>query len=681
VRVETAPELDGRLDDAVWEQAEVITELFQTEPGEGIPGSERTEIRIVRTDRALYFGARMYDRDPDDLTRNQMLRDTSLRTDDRLTLIVDTFHDHRNGYMLSSNPNAARWDALIENGSFDGDWDGIWNAKARVDAQGWTLEIELPFNTVSFRPDGDTWGLNFLRGIRGQKELLRWADPVRNRSFINLSRAGVLEGMRGAQQGIGLDIVPFVTGSHFDEGLGPRNYTKAEGGFDLFYKITSGLTASLTVNSDFGETDVDSRQVNLTRFSLFFPEKREFFLQDRGIFDFGGLAVNARPFFSRRIGLDSDGEPTDIRAGAKLTGRIGPLNVGLLDAQIEGHKGVSPKNLAVGRVALNVLEESTLGIIATRGDPRSEDDNYVLGADFNYRNSRFLGNRVLTGRGWFLKSHTTGLHHEQAAFGVGLNYPNDIVNWSLAASEIQRHYDPALGFVNRSGVRSYSGSYRYRVRPETRIRTWDTSVSGALVTDTSNEIESGSVTVTALSLQSELEDTLSVSYSHTFERVVEPFEISSGITIPSSSNHWDRGSLSLAASQSRALAPALTVSYGGFFTGQRLRVAPSVTWRPSRHVLVGFEYDHNEVWLPEGGFRTQIARFRFNLFFTADISWNTFAQYDNVSDEIGIQSRLRWIVVPGREFFVVLNQGLDTSDGIRRGETRPVVKLTWLFRF
>jgi hypothetical protein len=682
VRVDEGPEIDGQLDDPVWERAAVIDRLIQAEPQQGAPISERTEIRVLSDLDNLYFGIRSYDRQPERIIAQKMLRDDSLLSEDRIAIALDTFHDRRNGYLFEVNALGSMLDALIENGEFDGNWDGIWYAKARIDDEGWILEMAIPYKTVSFAPDGDTWGMNILRVIRRHDERARWADPYPQKSFLNMKDAGTLEGMRGIRQGLGLDVVPGAALRHVDDPAEDRSFTTLEPSLDAFYKLLPSITAALTVNTDFAETAVDERRLNLTRFDLFFPEKRDFFLQDAGIFEFGGLQDNGRPFFSRRIGLDEEGEPYDILVGGKVTGRANRLNIGVLDTYVEEHDGVDAQNLFVSRFSANVLGESQVGVIATSGDPLSNEDNHLAGGDFFYRNSNVRDNQVLIGRLWYQRSFTPGLDGQENAFGGLLEYPNDIVRWRLGFSEIQENFFPALGFVNRTDIRQYEANFRYRIRREGFLRTIDTKVWSSLVTDTDNDVESASVTYDFLELKSERDDEIELFWRFGYEQLDEDFEIHPDVVIPPGRYQWHRGGIEAEVGETRPLSGRVGVAYGGFFDGTRLRVEALLRWRPSAHLLFSAEYIQNEVDVTDEHFHTRIARVRMNVNFTPDLSWNTFAQYDNLTDTIGINSRVRWIVTPGSELFLVFNQDLLANDwDITRGRTEPVAKLVWTFRF
>ncbi|MHC4220183.1 MAG: carbohydrate binding family 9 domain-containing protein, partial [Planctomycetota bacterium] len=364
VRTETPPTIDGVLDEPMWGQAAVIDNLTQVEPLEGVAPTRQTEIRILFDDQLIYFGVRCFDPEPDRIVARQLGRDGSLDSDDRVELVIDPIFDRRSGFFFATNPVSARLDGLVVNNrQIDIEWDGIWYAKSSIDDQGWVAEFAIPFQTISFNPKTTRWGFNLERVVRRDREVSRWSGPSRNLEIQSVANAGVLEGIRDITQGLGLDVKPYAKGT-YEHGPTSDDFS-VTGGADLFYKLTPAITLTLTFNTDFAETEVDERQVNLTRFPLFFPEKRDFFLQDAGIFRFGGIRRNPLPYQSRRIGLDENGLPVRILAGAKVTGRQSGWNLGFLTTYMDNTPTVDHKLLSVARVSRDVLDESAVGFIAT----------------------------------------------------------------------------------------------------------------------------------------------------------------------------------------------------------------------------------------------------------------------------------------------------------------------------
>jgi hypothetical protein len=367
------PTIDGVVDDAEWQDAATIEDFHQLLPVEFAPPAERTTVKVMYDSDALYVGALLFNQDPGRISARVLKQGDALLADDRFSVVVDTFHDRRNGYLFMVNPNGVRRQGLFQNTTnLNFDWKGIWQTRARRTDFGWSAELRIPLKTVAFDPATDDWGINFEREIPGRNTSSGWSS--RN-SQVNPGSAGVVRGLSGLSQGLGLDVVTSANGSRRKRSEDPDDEWSVEPSLDVFYRPTPTLTAALTVNTDFSATDVDDREVNLTRFSLFFPERRGFFLEGADFFEFARLDAsndedsaipdssrqNGRPYFSRQIGLAADGTPVDIIAGAKLTGRVGRWNVGLLDVQQDDYGEVESQNLLVARGAANVLEESSVG--------------------------------------------------------------------------------------------------------------------------------------------------------------------------------------------------------------------------------------------------------------------------------------------------------------------------------
>lgn len=683
-RTDTPPVIDGVLDDEAWSTATVLRGFRQVEPVEDGEPSEETEIRLLYDDDHLYVGVRCFDREPDRIVATQMRRDGALSSDDLVGFVVDTFFDRRNGYYFEMNAAGARGDALVEdNNRFRMDWDGIWYGKSSIDELGWMAEFSIPFKTLSFNPNTTRWSFNVNRYIRRRNESIRWASPSQNIGLSSVADAGVLEGITDIRQGLGLDIKPYsvmtLKRDHDEDADG----IDLDGGMDVFYKFTPSLTLALTFNTDFAETEVDERRVNLTRFPLFFPEKRDFFLQDAGIFSFGGINNNPLPFHSRRIGLGPNGEPVDILAGAKLTGRVGGVNLGLLDVQMKSDNDLGDKNLLVGRASVNVLEESTVGAIFTNGDPRTTGDNSIAGVDFNYRDSTFNGDRTLDGHLWALASDSSGADGIQSSWGFKLGYPNDRVNWGIGFSQIDDQFRAALGFVPRPGIREYFGDWRYRWRPNSKlIRSIDSGVRAYVITDLDDDTESETWTWELLDITTHDGDRLSVDYRRQREVLSSDFQIHDGITILAGDYRFDRYSVGLNTSRGRPVSVGVGHAGGEFYTGRRDDCSLDLEWRVSPRLFLGGEYSINHVDLDEGSFTSRIIRGRVNVYFTPDLSWMNYIQYDNFSETVGLNSRVRWIVTPGSEIYFVLNQSVDRDEGsFRVMRTELTTKVGWTFRF
>jgi len=554
-------------------------------------------------------------------------------------------------------------------------WKGIWRTASTNDGAGWTTEIEIPFKTIAFDPGNDEWGINFRRTVGRNNEDIGW---VSRNATQNPSVVGAMDGLSGMNQGIGLDVVPSISLTHersFDPAADDSN---SEPSLDMFYRVTPSLNAALTINTDFSATEVDDRQVDLSRFSLFFPEKRAFFLQDSDIFEFGRLGAgdfraanisrptleNGRPFFSRRLGLSSSGEPVGIDYGGRLSGRIGSWNVGALALRQEAYETVEATDVFVGRAVLNVLSESNVGIILTDGDPRSNLDNSVLGVDFRYLNSRLPGGGVVEAEAWYQQSETEGVSGDDAAFGARIRAPNN-AGWrgGIGLKEIQENFRPAVGFVNRSNIRdsTLEAGYTWRMqRPF--IRSVFMGTDAQRIDHIDGGLQSQSISLRPIDVESNRRDRFRLEYIASTEVLEQPFEISEGVVLPIGRYDFDDFGFTLTTGGQRLFSGELTYRQGDFYSGKKEQTAASLTWVPSPHFRMTVGYDLNDVRLPEGDFEVRLATFKADVIFSSKLSWVNLIQYDNVSETAGIDSRLHWIPEAGREMFIVLNHSLEDYD-------------------
>jgi hypothetical protein len=695
VRAETPPVIDGHLDEEVWSRAAVIRDLRQVEPVQGAAPSEDTLVRILYDEEALYLGIRSFDRDPGAMIRTALGRDSNQRGDARILIMLDPFQERRTGYMFSINPNGSLFDGLVEEGQgFRQEWDAIWFGESSIDEEGWIAEVAIPHKSLNFDPTKTSWGFNIERWIQRRNEAARWSSVDQNVFVFDPAHYGDLDGLEGLEQGVGLDVVPGVALRHTRDNERDRVFDELVPSGDVFYKFTPSLTGSLTVNTDFSDAPPDRREVNLTRFSLFFPEQRDFFLQDSGLFSFGGLDVsgfpfftlgqtlNGKPFFSRRIGLSEEG-PIDLRAGGKVTGRIGRLNLGLLSTRLAHFEDIDAKWLSVGRLSLNLLEESSIGLIGTYGNPLENEDNHLAGADFNYRTSEAFGDQVVEAKLWVEQSSSPHVDDREAAIGAVLGYPNDKWSGKLAFLEIQENFDPALGFANRTNIRNYVAHGRYRIRPEgSYLRTIDFGIGTDVVTNVENQVET-SLLMIPVALNNQIGDHLRLEAKFWREVLDEDFEISEGVIIPPGDYRFDRIRLRFDSALARPIEAGFDVQYGEFYGGRRTDVEVWLRWKPNPSAFLGIEFEQNAVRLPQGNFTTRIARLSANLTFSSRVTWTNLIQWDSVSDLISWNSRLRWIVEPGRELIFLIEPEFLEEDDLHLTATRSraVAKVFWTFRY
>jgi hypothetical protein len=674
--VEEPPVIDAILDDDAWAFATVVTDLHQVDPEEFAPPSEDSQILFVYTKDALYVAARFYDSEPDKIGALILKQGDWSWGEDSFSVMIDPLNQGRSGYLFDLSPNGVRSQALYENVTNENwNWRGIWHGEARIDEKGWIAEIEIPFKTLSFDPSIDTWGVNFGRYIGRKKEQIGWVSKNRT---SNPSSFGEVTGMSGAEKGIGLDVIPSVRmrqSKHFEANTSANTFEPA---IDVFYKLTPSLTASLTVNTDFSGSGVDERQINLTRFGLFFPERRTFFLQDTDIFEFGRIGgedneeettlpwverESGRPFFSRRIGLSESGETIDIDYGGKLTGRVGGWEIGVLGIRQEAlrdeNQTVHASDLFVARLSRNVLGESSIGAIFTSGDPDSNADNTVAGIDFRYLNTQLANGSTIEGAVWYQQSDSEGVDDDDSAFGVSLSMPNsEGFRAGFAYKELEENFYPALGFVNRVDVSDL------------------TALEG--------QLQSQVVTLRPFEIDNNYGDSVALHYQRFDEFVDAPFDVSTDVTILEGSYSFDQYCLKVSSGEHRALSADAYYCSGDFFDGSILAPGIDFKWRPSPHFAMVVGYHMSDIELPQGSFTTRLYSLRADIVFTNTLYWENLLQYDNVTYTLGLNSILRWIPRAGREAILVINREFAdyTRDRTFTSVTGDITfKLSYTFRF
>ena len=692
VKTTTPPIIDGVMDE-VWNDAVLVEDLHQLEPIEYAVPSEKTVIKVLYDEDFLYVSGMMYYSDPSMVVSNKMIQGANLRDDDKLRVYINPFNDGRNGYLFQTNANGVRSEAIIEDvRNMNFDWTGIWYSSAKLTDYGWFCELAIPLKTISFDPNSDSWGMSFLRTIGVKSEDIVWTSY--NRS-INPSNFGTAVGFSGLQQGIGLDVIPSVSATHSKLYNPNSSETDFEPSMDVFYKFTPNLTGALTFNSDFSGTDVDDRQVQLTRFSLFVPEQRKFFLQEADIFEFGGLESNGKPFFSRRIGIGPGNQQLDIDAGGKLTGRVGRWNVGALVVQQSGNEEfevdqddiINDSDLFVGRVSANILGQSTIGAIATYGNPSSDEDNSVIGADFNYLNTRSFDNITIEGKLWYQQSDTEGLEGDDHAWGAKIVSPNSVgFKGKLEYNEIAKNFSPALGFVNRKNIKQSEVIFAHVTRFDSGswLRSMENFSKYERITDFAGNVESEVVEIKLGEVENQSGDSATLlTYTDNREVLTEPFEISDGVIIPIGDYSFNRYEIEVATGGQRQLIASMSFEGGDFYSGKRDTFEVQLDWQPSKHFTAVLQYEYNDIELPQGSFDTTLFQLRTDIAFNAEWAWITTAQFDNQSDVFGLNSRLQWVPKAGQEVYLIYNGGWldETETGFDKIGESATMKIGYTFRF
>ena len=679
VRATTRPHLDGVLDDAVWQDAIPFGELFQSERRVGEPASERTEIRVLYDADNIYFGIRSYDSAPDQIVARNMIREGPLQSDDSITILLDPLHDHRTAYLFGTNPNGMRSDANLlgsRQSDVNRDWDGVWNVVARRDGEGWTAEFEIPLTTVRFHDqEVQTWGLAIERRIARKNERSYWPFIPNNSTFYRPPQAGHLTGLRSVRPGANLRLKPYVAlGAGRDFAAG-RSDRVRDTGIDVRYWPTPTLTAELTVNTDFAQTEVDDVQINLTRFPLYYPEKRQFFLEGGRIFELGGTG-EARIFYSRRIGLSADRQPIPVTVGGRLTGKVGRYYVGALAIRSAEDAATPAMDSFAVRATRDVFERSQIGGIVTERRTATGEVNRVIGVDA----SLYRGN-ALSFQTFAAKVFDQRFASGTAAARASLGWNTDLLGLNFSFLDLQDNFRPELGFVPRPGMFCYVPALRFSPRPKVKwIRktyveptfAYHATQAGVLWTRTRG-----------LSFRLELEngDNLTVAHGDNYERLFKPFAVRPDQSIPAGSYSFGTHGFAFETFSGRRLQGSVAFDRGTFYDGTRANVDARAVVRFNKHLSLAPGLTRTEVALPRGRFTTTIYSTRTTYTVTPNLSLSSLAQWDSDSRRIVTNVRVNYIPKPGADFYVVYTEADQVLGRLVPQNRSLIAKLNYILDF
>ena len=699
--------LDGALDEADWRTAPPIGDLVQRQPRPGTAPSERTIVTLLRDDANLYIGILADDSEPGRVLGSQMARDGGLGADDRIEILLDTFRDQRNAFYFATNPAGTLLDGLaFANGELNSEWDAIWDVRTRRTADGWSAEFAIPFKSLSFPADARAWGFNVARTIQRKLEEARWSGARLETRFLQVSEAGEIGNIGAATQGLGLDVRPFLAGSQLHLGRTGGNDFNGRPGVDIFYNVTSSLKLSATINTDFGETEVDARTINLTRFSVLFPEKRSFFLEDAGVFAFAstgpepaagipGTGAEVFPFFSRQVGL-LNGQEVPVDAGLKFTGKAGRTDIGVLDVRtgaldIDGREVTGAKNLFVGRLKRNLFEQSYIGAIVTDGNPALPTAGRTVGADLRLATSRFLGgSRNFIVNAYAARSINDDRRGRDWSYGVSAHYPNDRYSAQVIVREIQENFRPAMGFVQRDNVRLVRAAFSFNPRPRNFLnlqQMFHDFYYTQFTNLATGQLESADFYMTLFDWHSNTGDNFHGLFdvNRVYERLFEPFAISPGVVLPVGEYRFTRFRSNLFNTAARRnVSGNLTITWGDYWSGTAEQVTAGVTIKLPPRFTFSLNTNQTFARLPEGHFAARIYTSRIDYTQSPRLAVSNLVQFDNRSRNLGWQGRIRWTMRPGDDLFFVVNQGWIQEPGERvqfRAMDRKIsAKIQYAFR-
>ena len=675
-RTPEPPTLDGVLEDAEWGRATVIDEFVQQEPSEGDPATERTIVHLMYDEHALYVGVEAHDSLPNGVIATEMRRDSrQLLDEDNFQLILDTFHDSRSGYMFVTSPLGAKLEQQIAeegeggyrrssasiNSNVNLDWDGVWDVSARRTDQGWVAEIAIPMVTMRFpEADRQVWGVNFMRNIRRKNEQVFWSPVPKGYDLTRVSRAGTMTGLGGVDRGLDLRITPYVlTGGRQDRDLtatldnnGFRDY-----GLDMKYGIASGLNLDLTLNTDFAQVEVDQQQVNLTRFPLFFPEKRDFFLENAGMFSVKEQGSNriADLFFTRRVGL-TGGQPVPIIGGTRLTGKVNRNNIAVMNIQTQeigrGDDVRLGENFFVARYSRDIFARSKVGGVLINKEA-------IGGANYNRTfavDTSLTPHPFLSFTGFVAKTESPDIASNDMMGHVMMSWLSPSARIYSEYSDIQDNFNAEVGFVPRIGIRRSKLHAQWNPRPgRWGIRSMSPMMNVEYTTDQQNQLLSRRV---HHMIGFQFEDGSNVTFitNKQYERLEVPFEITEDVVIPVGVYRYWQPSVRYRSDPSRRLSANASYAPQGFFGGTRTDWATGFNFRATSRVALQGSFRRSDVVLPGGAFVADLASATFDLALSPEMTLRSLTQYNSTTDSISTSVRFNWIYSPGSDIYIAYDE-------------------------
>jgi hypothetical protein len=698
VRINEPLRLDGQLDEGVYATVRPIDGFIQQVPVEGVLATEPTEVWIFFDGDNLYISARCYDSRADRIAANELRRDNGniLSVNDSISVTLDTFFDQRNAFFFQTNPLGALRDQAVANGTFNINWNTVWDVKTSRSETGYTIEMAIPFKSLRYRSAGpQTWGINIRRVVKSKNEtsfLTRVPASYGGDGVAQMNVAATLVDLETPAQALNLEFKPYAVSSLATDRVAPAPYSNdvtANAGIDVKYGLTRGLTADLTINTDFAQVEEDEQQINLTRFNLFFPEKRDFFLEGQGIFDFGGISgqrasgVNPILFFSRRIGLNA-GQAVPVLAGGRVTGKAGRFDVGALAITTDDKPAADALTTTFSALRLrrNVLRRSSVGMIATGRWPAAAGagNNATAGIDADLR---FFDN--VQANLYLARTSSPQLRGDDASYRGRFNYAGDRYGFEVDRIVVGSNFNPEVGFVRRTdfALNALTARFSPRLRRGRLVRmlTWQADL--AYITDAAGDVLEDRSISGRFGVDFNSSDEVVLIATRQYELLPFDFAISPGVVVPAGGYTYETLNATYNLGQQRKISGRLSASYGSFYEGTRTSLTYTGRIGVSAHVGVEPNISLNWVRLPYGDFNARLVGMRFGVAPTARLGFSALTQFNPSSRSLTSSARMRWEYTPGSEFFIVYSDGRDTaSHGYPGLQNRSVaVKVTRLLRF
>ena len=687
-RIHESINWDGMPDEKVWQEAQHIRNFTQRDLDFGQPVTERTEVAVLYDRNTLYFGIWCYQKDPSKIVSKNMVQDFNYRSDDNFQIIIGPFDDHRTGYLFVINPSGARADIQVYSGE-DGneDWDGVWDVRTRVNEQGWFAELYIPFSTLQFKKDSIlNWAINFERDIVSENEQALWQGWSRDYSIYSIANAGRLKGIRDVAYAKKFEAKPYLlAGLRYFEGEEPAHPLKVGG--DLNISLSPTLKLNLTTYTDFAQVEADRIPVNLSRFSVFYPEKRQFFLEGSDNFSYY-LGDRNSAFYSREIGVEN-GRQIPLLAGARLFGKVGRSNIGFLNIEEGAADSISSTNNTVLRYKYDLAEQSYVGGIFTN-KINNKVSNQVLGLDAAYQTSKFLGNKNLAvGAKWTMSAEDFAFNSDAFTYRIYADYPNDLIDNFMAIGSMRENFNPALGFVRRTNYDSYTWFFRWTPRVLTQygvkrllLKPW-----GFILyrTHTTGELESFFNETRPLGAVFKSGERFELNFIQQYDRLDEPFALTDAVFVPVGKYMMYQYEIQLETYDGRRVRAALLYNWGGFYGGRKQTFEGELGVNVNKHFNINASYTYNFVSLPAGDVATNEVALYLNYAFTPKLNVSLFSQYNDLEEIMIYNLRLHWIPKVGSDLYFVYNMGYEEPihqiELLRPQSTDAAVKLVYRFVF